>query len=237
MKRLLLILQLGLIAITCNVNASIINYDTAAYGAYKDTETGLVWLDFGQNNNQSYNDVVSQLGAGNTWEGWRLPTLSEVYTMWANVADLENVVADYENPNEYGPDQLSAIATNGLFIIGDTDESVWEEVFDVIGFDEFGDGDYENGFYTTQTGQGYFMGTDGLSYVQFFDFEVFGDLSLLDRLALRDDANRDLFKDSIGSTTLLIKQADSPPTDLPAPSTIAILGLGLLGLVTRRKLF
>lgn len=47
---------------------------------------------------------------------------------------------------------------------------------------------------------------------------------------------RPAYRDGAGSS-LLVRQADSPTTELPAPSTIAILGLGLLGLVARRKLF
>ncbi len=38
-------------------------------------------------------------------------------------------------------------------------------------------------------------------------------------------------------TTLLVRKNDAPHTDVPTPSTLAILGLGLLGLVARRKLF
>ncbi len=119
MKRQLLNLLLAFTATAFNTNAAIINADTNNYNAFKDTDTGLVWLDFGENNQQSYNYVVSQLGLGGEWEGWRLPTGSEVYLMWSNVADLGNVAADFENPDNYGPGQLYAFdqnngATNSL---------------------------------------------------------------------------------------------------------------------------
>ena len=119
MKRLIPHILLSLAACAFNANAAIINADTAEYNAYQDTETGLFWLDFGENNNQSYNYVASQLGDGGEWAGWRLPTLQEVYTMWANVADLGNVVADYENADYYGSGQLYAYDRNSDVINGD----------------------------------------------------------------------------------------------------------------------
>lgn len=235
MKRVLHTLQLGLIAITFNVNAAIINADTTDYNAFQDTDTKLVWLDFGENNNQSYNYVVSQLGAGGEWEGWRLPTLSEVYTMWANVADLENVAAYFEDPNRYGPGQFAASDINSDVTGGD--DSVWDAVFAVIGYNH----SYSQTGYTVFEGLAWYEGTDSLSAVFYQDIEdtLTDGLDFRDTIRLNDNINYDDWRPRQSDvwSTLLVLTDQETSYEVPAPSTLAIIGLGLLGLVARRKLF
>jgi hypothetical protein len=66
--------------------------------SFKDTNTGLVWMDFGVNNGISYNEVKGYVENEATLLGvdysmWRLPTVEEVYSMWANLANLDGVDA------------------------------------------------------------------------------------------------------------------------------------------------
>ena len=234
MKRLIPHILLSLAACAFNANAAIINADTAEYNAYQDTETGLFWLDFGENNNQSYNYVASQLGDGGEWAGWRLPTLQEVYTMWANVADLGNVVADYENADASGPGQLYAYDRNSDVINGD--DSVWDPVFEVMGYNRR----YTYAAYELDHALGWFEGTNGLSYVYFDDYRdsVTGAFTYYDQIGMVD-SNYDSNKGRSSSrwSSLLVRASVTSPKDVPAPSTVSILILGLLGLVARRKLF
>lgn len=236
MKRLIPHILLSLAACAFNANAAIINADTAEYNAYQDTETGLFWLDFGENNNQSYNYVASQLGDGGEWAGWRLPTVQEVYTMWANVADLGNVVADFESADFNGPGQLYAYDSNSDVLNGD--DSVFDPVFAVIGYNTsttwpFG--------YVSDYALGWFAGTSGLSFVDFSDYSdnATDGVDTRDVLQLNDTFDYDYNKGAIliGWSTLLVRASVTSPKDVPAPSTVSILILGLLGLVARRKLF
>jgi hypothetical protein len=45
-----------------------------------ETSTGLIWLDFGLTNNQTFGTTKSLLDS--TYAGWRLPTQSEVIHLW-----------------------------------------------------------------------------------------------------------------------------------------------------------
>lgn len=62
--------------------------------AVHDTETNLVWLNFGINNGASFNEVVAALQT--TYKGWRLPTEAEVKTLWAKLFDPANKFDPYE---------------------------------------------------------------------------------------------------------------------------------------------
>ncbi|MFT2090970.1 PEP-CTERM sorting domain-containing protein [Paraglaciecola sp. 2405UD69-4] len=234
MKKLLNTLLLGFAATMFNANAAIIDADTDDYNAYKDTDTGLVWLDFGENNNQSYNYVASQLGEGGEWEGWRLPTIDEVYTMWANVANLDSVDADYENPDYNGTGRLFAYDYNSNVAGGD--DSVWDATFDVIGFNTSFSGHYSSYNNTL----GWFDGTNGLSFLQYSDYtdQLADTFPWRDQIVLVDwvDRSFDSYLDLTNNywSTLLVS-SDDLAVSVSEPTTLAILGLGLLGFVIRRK--
>jgi len=49
--------------------------------SFIDSSTTLEWIDFGVNNGQSFSYISSQLSIGGDYEGWRLPTIDEVYVM------------------------------------------------------------------------------------------------------------------------------------------------------------
>jgi hypothetical protein len=76
-----------------NVHAlPIENADAFADGdqlAAYDPSTGITWMDFGVNNGRSFNSVIDALGS--VYEGWRLPTETEVRDLWsklsANISD------------------------------------------------------------------------------------------------------------------------------------------------------
>ena len=80
--------------------------------SFIDTSAGLEWMDFGINNNQSYNYVISQLGSGGVYEGWRLPTREEVLTLWANA--YLGLGPDYENADHYGLGELRVVEDGGI---------------------------------------------------------------------------------------------------------------------------
>lgn len=74
-----------LVAALCMVssvaNAKFVETDWLADGdalATLDTESGLEWLDLSETVNQSISGVDAQTGVGGLYEGWRLPTYSEI---------------------------------------------------------------------------------------------------------------------------------------------------------------
>jgi len=148
-------LLIAIAAFALNANATIIENDHNLANSYKDTDTGLVWMDFGVNNNQSFNYVASQLVPGGLSGGWRLPTVSEVYTMWTNVANLDNVVDAYESLDRHGLGQFFAYDNN----TPSNDDSAWDTVFDLIGSNRLYSLVVKSGY-----GLGWFVGSESLSY-------------------------------------------------------------------------
>lgn len=59
--------------------------------AVRDINTNLIWLNFGINNGDSFNQVMSELNT--TYKGWRLPTEQEVRDLWGSLF-ASNVSSD-----------------------------------------------------------------------------------------------------------------------------------------------
>lgn len=73
---------------------SIADNGPTAFGADSvtwDTEAGLEWLDLTFSVNMSYSAVSSQLGPGDTFDGWGIATTSQVSTLFDN-AGITSVV-------------------------------------------------------------------------------------------------------------------------------------------------
>lgn len=82
--------------------------------ALRDTDTGLVWLDFGVNNGESINSVVGNLD--DVYSDWRLPTEAEVFSFWNRLAssDLTGIF-DFWGANKTPADHLPYLAW-GYFV-------------------------------------------------------------------------------------------------------------------------
>lgn len=185
MNNVVMVLGSLFMMVSATANAAFISDNSFAQAGFKDTSTGLVWMEFGINNGQSYNYVSSQLAPGGDYFGWRLPSADEVYLMWQNVASLDKVEADYESADEYGTGQLYAWDYNSRVVGGD--DSVWDNTFAVMGVNTLSG----TAFMERATAIGFFMGKNGLASVKFNDvvdktgFPVF---TYKDEVALRDNA-------------------------------------------------
>lgn len=65
--------------------SSLIEVDIFSDGTnagFKNATSNLTWLDMGQTQNKSFNQVIEMTREGRIWDGWRLPTQSEVAQLW-----------------------------------------------------------------------------------------------------------------------------------------------------------
>ena len=86
-SRLLGALSIGLLTVSFNTSAAVVNADWKTVGddlLTNDDATGLFWLDLTETNNLSRDYVVTQLGSGGDFAGFRYATTAEVVQLWAN---------------------------------------------------------------------------------------------------------------------------------------------------------
>lgn len=188
--------------------------------SFIDSNTGLEWIDFGQTNNLSYNQVVSELEVGGLFSAWRLPTAQEVHEMWSgSIASLYNSTSNYLSSPEFDQEVFDDDRTYKI-------DSPFESLFDIMGFNEFrttgGDAD-------TAVSLGLFQGFAGLAFLEAVDrpFQdgYYGDYL---RLTDRPDWSADYYYNFAdpSQSTLLVKKVSEP--------NISLLLLLSLFFVTRK---
>ncbi|MFD2165119.1 hypothetical protein ACFSJY_02485 [Thalassotalea euphylliae] len=213
---------LFLVLCAFNVHSAIINYDDIIDNSFYDTDTELVWIDFGVTNSRQYVKTVQQLETGGIYEGWRLPTLEEVMTMVGHIAYAGGQKADVEFAETDRSGIYEAQDGNSL----GEDDSVWDSIFDVIGYNDT----YAGGLATSS--EALFQGTDGLSTLIISDWGA-TDFSVNDYITLWDHRNFDSSATSSykGLSTLLVREAR---VSVSEPSGFALF-LGALLFVIARK--
>lgn len=179
-----------------------------------ETETGLVWMDFGVNQHYSYAQVASKLSTD--YLGWRLPTESEVIKLWTGLFAAMPGWSTY-----------SGIG----FIESPSLDSEFESIFAILGSGL--DATYintntqtnESETWTARSGFGVFK----------FDSGNYGIVSMASPYDTVHN-NEALYLDLHGVDasdwygTMLVKN-----TDVPEPSSLMLLGLGVFGLLFVRR--
>lgn len=181
-------------AVSGLVNAG---FTDTTHNSFIDETTKLEWMDFGINNGKSYNYVVSQLGSGGLYAGWRLPTKDEVLIMWKHA--FLDLGANIEEPNMYGKEQ--GLVADGKNKTG----SVFKTLYATIGWNTIVAfrTDRENAFY-----YGLYASSKGLSYISGVQRRgKVTDIENNDINVFHDDANMDIYlnKGHRAWSTLLVK--------------------------------
>jgi hypothetical protein len=74
-------------------NADIVNVTEGDVGAFKDTASGLTWIDFGHTNfmkdKPSYDEAIIKINTEEKYKGWVLATESQIAELVSNVKGLE----------------------------------------------------------------------------------------------------------------------------------------------------
>jgi hypothetical protein len=230
--RILRALALATCAMVFSSQAAIINYDDTIANSYYDTDSELVWIDFGQTNNLTFDQVLAELGSGGLFYGWRLPTVDEVTQMATNLVYSGTGAPDYINANEdyNGEGTIEAGSANPNEANGDG--SVWEGIFDAVGYNLFLEWDafgndifYSQGLYETE---------EGIKYLVLRDFVDLEDDNLLQTDSIQLSGivipPNFLFA-SPDISTLLVRDA----VEVSAPATIGLFSLALIALVRIRR--
>ena len=105
----------ALVATSSNSNAGIMtgDYENAGDGLITiDSDTGLEWLNWTVTTNLSYNDMLTELGAGGSYEGWRHATREEVRIVANNID--QSLIADPLAPIYYHVRQDAGAAVNNI---------------------------------------------------------------------------------------------------------------------------
>jgi hypothetical protein len=217
----------GLMLSVCSVaNAGLIEADIYGDGSnkgYTIQGSDLEWIDFGEINDKSYDYVITQLGSSGVYAGWRLPSITEVYTMWNAAFYKYKGQVDSYKPNNNTYADFSMQDSGALF----------EDAVTILGSNSF------DGF--THDSWGLFQGVNGLAAV-IYSVELGDNINNLDSVSIEDSGILDMsgYGGYTGTmSTLLVRaatviQPSQPTNSVPEPSTLAIFALGLMGLASRR---
>jgi hypothetical protein len=148
--------------------------------------------------------------------------------MWHNVANLDEVVADYENLHGYGLWQFHA--RDQAF------HSVWDHIKHIIGVNL----EQEYGGQMIWSATGFFEGLDGLSFVSYQDRAVLGN----DYMRLVDNENIDYERNTIYEnwSTLLVcatceNPNDQPPRPVPEPNVLWLFSGAAFAMISLKRRF
>jgi hypothetical protein len=175
-------------------------------------------MDFGINNNHSYNHVASQLATDGEYDGWQIANKEQVFEMWSSAFLGLGAHESIENNTSKFSD--------GRTVIG----SLLRQTFEIMGHNAILNESTDN---ERIIGNALYNGTDGLSFINIAAYTgAMIDLTNDDVAFAHDNINVTYLADfqSDEWSTMLIRSVD-----VPEPSILAMFALGLIGLRRRKN--
>jgi hypothetical protein len=199
-------------------------------------ETGVEWLKLNQTDGQSVDYVLSQLGQGGAYAGWRMPTADEIDVLLASFYP------------DFGADEpFQRYSSRGY------DDRFWPEHLrfrDVMGGTQYILGSNQYGTYYRSFALGFHLDADGNMALsgtrhsnwggspRLYEFDIFNNYAS-GQSSSTGNGNYGVYLVSDGGVTLSstldasrnINNPDAPINQVP----VVLGGLSLLGLVLRRR--
>jgi hypothetical protein len=221
-----------LLSIT-SVQAALVESDWQNTGdalATLDTETGIEWLDLTQTLGMSINQAEGLTGEGSTFEGWRLPTRTEVTQMMVNTF----------------PSQAAQVQGSGTWTVNNSTTDNEVDRFRAMFGHTFvlAAEDWSHGLLKNDDGQAYSVLWTGVSDIRSTNRVTILSNTLTSKTYNTIDQYYSVYLVSDGGTTLSSQldpsinanNANAPIGDVSAPALTTIGGLlALLGLATIRR--
>ncbi|AAZ26471.1 PEP-CTERM sorting domain-containing protein [Colwellia psychrerythraea] len=211
---------IGFLILSFTASAGLID---TTNDSFIDQTTGLEWMDFGVNNKDTYDYVASQLDTRDEYEGWRLATKDDVYSLYSNT--FLTLTADY----------ISHLDSYGRSTVGDGKNksvSVLDNLFEKMGYNQV---DNQGNAFEIKYATGLFQGDDGLSLFKTYDLVgSFRKSRSHDQVDFYDHMSFDYLSNntSLVYSTMLVKNKSL--ATVPEPSTLTIFALGMFGLAARK---
>lgn len=199
-----------LVAICNSCLAALVDHGTFT----SDTLSGLDWLDLTITRGQSYDDVTGQMGAGQAYEGWRYASRDEVREFWADAGGL-------------GP--FTGNASGATNWVGQL-QALWGKTYP---FTYAVNGNTVQGTIAMTGDASLACATCNLTVYLLDNIDLsdssIGDFAEAEQL---NEAYRWQGQIPIGHALV---RATTPVLAVPEPATLALLGIGVAGLVISRR--
>jgi hypothetical protein len=220
----------ALVLFSIGAQAELVSTDWNNSGdslATLDTQSGLEWMDFTETKGLSITDVSALLDT--TYDGWRIPSFSEISTLFTNING--NITTSEDSGNYYGGLLMTETANLVHNLFGKTgynkgryDEQHFSQALHVSADGESAMlGTFVN--FTSEGSDNFIYYNHPTSNIDYRDpgYGVF----------LVSDGGTTL--SSINNPDLNANNINAPVNQVPLPATLGLLGVAMAGLSFRRK--